>query len=410
MSFLRSRRAEHSVLAVFLGALGGCAEPQSDASVQVRDSAGVGIVENRRPAWGVGEGWRLSDEPTLSIGLADGPTEYQFSGIEGVVRLPDGGLVVADGGSREIRFFDASGAYVGASGRRGDAPGEYQQITSLGYGPGDSLWVYDFGNRRFTVLNPAGAVVRTVRLGGELSAVGAVGRLPHGSFVVREYWSKGPRSGQIRFGLSREPAAVVRYSADGGSLDTIGLFPGREVYIGSEDGRAVMSAPLFARSASVALVGNELFVGDQERFEIGRYTASGALRGITRVLDVDLRLTPEDIDRAVAERLAEEPPGRHAMLRAHLDAMDVPETRPAYGRLRVDSEGNLWVSAHALAPAEPTSWDVFDPGGRWLGAVRVPEDLRVHGIGGDWVLGVWRDALGVEYVRMYRLVKNGEIS
>jgi hypothetical protein len=30
----------------------------------------------------------------------------------------------------------------------------------------------------------------------------------------------------------------------------------------------------------------------------------------------------------------------------------------------------------------------------------------VQQIGGDFVLGVWRDELDVEYVRLYQLIKN----
>jgi hypothetical protein len=403
-----SRVLDGLIAVAVVAAVCGCAGSEGGAPVVVRDSAGVQIAENLRPAWRGGSGWTLSERPTLQIGVTDGPMEYQFTDIQGALRLPGGGFVVADGGSHEIRFFASDGSFLTATGRRGDAPGEYRQITDLGYGPGDSVWVYDFGTRRFTVLTTVGELVRTTNLGGALSAVGAVGRFPAGSFIVREYWGSGTHSGAVRSGLSRDPAAVATYSADGAELDTVGLFPGREVYIGSEDGRAVMSAPLYARNASVALSGDELYVGDQERFEIGLYTASGELRRLVRLLGVDLRVTQDDIDRAVAERLAGQPPERHAMLRAHLGAMDVPETRPAYGRMLVDSEGNLWVAKYSSFPVQPASWRVIDSGGGLLGAVQVPERFHVHQIGEDWILGVWRDEFGVEYVRLHALVKADE--
>jgi len=391
-------------------AMVGCGVDESSDPAIVRDSAGVRIVESTRPSWPEGAGWRLSENPILQIGVAEGEPEYQFVRIEGAVRLPDDRVVVADAGTCAIRFFDPQGAFLTASGRRGDAPGEYRQIAGLGYGPGDSLWVYDFGHRRFTVLTAAGEPARTMNLGGALSAVGAVGRLSDGSFVVREYWSSGSHTGTVKSGLNRDPAAVAVYSSDGAALDTVGLYPGREVYIGSEDGRAVMSTPLLARNASVMLWGDEVYVGDQERFEIKLYSRSGILERLIRLLNIDLRVTEQDIERAVAQRLADEPPERHAMVRAHLDAMDVPETRPAFGRLLVDAQGNLWVAEHTPYPAEPLTWRVFDPDGRLLGAVRVPERFQIHQIGEDWILGVWRDDLGVEYVRMYGLDKRPEAS
>lgn len=389
-----------------LAGIVACGERDTDIKVPVRDSAGVVVVESRRPAWAAGAGWTFEEQPLLEIGVADGAAEYQFVQIEGVLRLPDGRIVVADGGSREIRFFDSAGRFLAAVGRRGDAPGEYQWIDGMGYGPGDSLWVYDYGTRRFTLLTSVGELARTLTLGPALSNLGAVGRLADGSFVVREYWSAGGAQGaEIRLGLGRYPAAVARYSPDGAELDTIGLFPGREVFIGTEGGRAVMSAPLFAHTTSAVVREVEVFIGDQEQFEIGLYCADGTLRRLVRVPDVDLRVRRDDIEQARAARLAAAREEERGGLEAHLNALDVPETRPAYSRLLVDSEGNLWVAGYAPYPREPRLWQVFDPDGRLLGGVGVPERFRVHAIGSDWVLGAWRDEMDVEYVWLNRLVK-----
>ena len=34
-----------------------------------------------------------------------------------------------------------------------------------------------------------------------------------------------------------------------------------------------------------------------------------------------------------------------------------------------------------------------------------PPGFRPHDIGADYVLGVWRDELGIEFVRMYDLIE-----
>ncbi|MDT8369964.1 MAG: hypothetical protein RQ745_12225, partial [Longimicrobiales bacterium] len=53
-----------ALLAV-LAASSGCDTAGGDAGEPFtqRDSAGIAIAESRRPAWGEGEGWRLSPEP-----------------------------------------------------------------------------------------------------------------------------------------------------------------------------------------------------------------------------------------------------------------------------------------------------------------------------------------------------------
>ncbi len=59
-----------------------------------------------------------------------------------------------------------------------------------------------------------------------------------------------------------------------------------------------------------------------------------------------------------------------------------------------------------------STFEVFAPDGTWLGSVELPPGLErgfiqyqapYMEIGTDYVLGVWRDELDVQYVRMYRL-------
>jgi hypothetical protein len=242
-------------------------------------------------------------------------------------------------------------------------------------------------------------------LGPELSNVGAVGRLADGSFAVREYWSSRGDAAEARGGLIREPAAVARYSMDGSHLDTIGLFLGREVFIGSDAGRAVMAAPLFARTLSVAVSDERVVIGDPVTFEFGLYTPAGDLLRLVRIRDLDLRVRHEDVEAEIEARLAAEPPERRSTMRVHLEAMDVPATRPAYGRLLADREGNVWVADYATAASEPREWRVFDPEGRLLGRVTLPERFRALDIGAEWIVGVWRDEEDVETVRVYRILK-----
>jgi hypothetical protein len=379
-----------------------CGGNDANDRVVRRDSSGVTIIESQGPAWREGTGWHLSSQPTLEIGQADGPPEYQFHRVEGALLLEDGRIVVADAGSGEIRFYGHDGAFQKSSGRRGQAPGEYQAITSLGYGPADSIWVFDYGLRRFTVLTSQGEVMRTLTVGGNLSALNAVGRLSDGWFVVREGWS-GALHTENRQGLARDPVAVVRTSPNGSELDTIATVVGREVYLSSEDGRAVMSAPLFARSSSAAVSGDRVYIGDQETFEVKSYNAGGSLEQIVRVPNVDLRLTGSDIQDAKEAVLANEPKERRAMMRHHYDQMDVPPTRPAYSDLMVDARGNLWTAEYVRYPESPAVWTVFSPDGALLGEVHMPQNFRPFKIGQDWLIGVGRDELDIEYVRLYRI-------
>src|SRR5688500_7971942 len=62
----------------------------SSATAQAtRDSAGIRIVDNVKPAWVPGREWRLSEKPTLDIGRGT-----ELGRIAGATRLSDGRIVV----------------------------------------------------------------------------------------------------------------------------------------------------------------------------------------------------------------------------------------------------------------------------------------------------------------------------
>lgn len=50
-----------------------------------------------------------------------------------------------------------------------------------------------------------------------------------------------------------------------------------------------------------------------------------------------------------------------------------------------------------------SSWYVFDGRGAWLGEVSTPPGLSIFEIGADYVLGLRRDQLGVQFVVMLPL-------
>lgn len=86
----------------------GCTKSAPSRTYVVRDSAGVTIVENTSPAWSSGEEWRVVEPPVVEIGVIDGDQRYQLSRVLGVGRLSDGRILVANGGSQEIRVIRAS--------------------------------------------------------------------------------------------------------------------------------------------------------------------------------------------------------------------------------------------------------------------------------------------------------------
>ena len=135
-----------SLLALALSLLPGIAcqqdrEPPETPSraAQLRDSAGVRITENPLPPEGTIPGWEINPEPSLSIGKAEGEAPYLLHRIRRAATLSDGRIVVANGGSNELRVFDASGTHTATWSREGEGPGEFTSLVGVDPWRGDSL-------------------------------------------------------------------------------------------------------------------------------------------------------------------------------------------------------------------------------------------------------------------------------
>jgi len=387
--------------------LGACApgEEEPEGGVLYRDSAGVEIVESTRPAWEEGVGWTVGPEPLLRIGVVEGDLAHQFTGITGAVRLPEGTVVVADDGSQEVRFFGLDGSHLKTVGRRGGGPGEFTGLAGLGKDTMGGVWAYDFSLRRITWMDGTGEITGITSLGLEPGMLNAVGVLSDGTFLLKQLWGAEETSAASRGGLRRDPIALVRFDTQGVLLDTLGLFPGREVYLTEEDGRGVMNTPPFARNASTTIRSGRAIVGPQRAFEVLEIAPNGSLVRVVRIPRREEAVGPEALEAYIQGRLRGAPADRHPGIRRSLEAMPVPETVPPYGAIRGDDVGNLWVGAWAMYPQLADTWEVFAPGGAWLGTVKMPPGVDPADIGPDWILGVGRDELDVEYVVVYPLIK-----
>ena len=377
-----------------------CADAdRTSDSATVRDSAGIQIVESASAMWEVGQEWRLSPEPTLTIGVIDGAEEYQLFRAASAVRLATGEIVVANSGTYELRFYDSSGGFLRKVGREGEGPGEYRLLRAVWRHGTDSLIVPDPLNRRVNVLTGDGEFVRSFSLGADL--VVPLGLLSEGTFLCM--MRERPAEGERPEGLVRSHMYYARYDVDGGLLDTLVRRPGDEGYYGGTENMSFSLAPPFGRRTQVTAGGDRWYYGSSDVWEIERYSADGTLTQLIRRREPNRPITAEiaeDYKRGVRESLSEVP---EPIRRARED-LSLPETMPAYKQFIVDDEDNLWVAEYTRSEEQP-SWAVFDPDGRFLGTVSVPADGVVTHIGPGFVLGIWTGEMDEDQVREYELIK-----
>lgn len=104
----------------------------------------------------------LDATPMLTIGASDGNPQLMFHQAHAARRTADGLVVVADGGSRQLRWFGPDGTPVRVAGRQGDGPGEFVGSLALIPWAGDTIAAVDRGNRRVSLLTAAGEFQRAV--------------------------------------------------------------------------------------------------------------------------------------------------------------------------------------------------------------------------------------------------------
>ena len=389
---------------------------------QVEDSAGIIIVDNPRPAADSRLGWRVSPQPAVSIGTVEGAEDFQLHRVDDALKLRDGRIVVANGGSHQLLVFDGDGNYLTAWGQQGEGPGDFGgSYGSDGLGPpllfwvepwpGDSLAIchgtYTGGSHLLAIWDTQGRHGRTIDL-ARGDAVSTCRDVVHDGTIL----ASRPRSsvfptpdGSAETGIHRADHEFVVVAPDGSSRVSLGPHPGSETFWIWQETPFVLMDPPFQKSLLWAAWGELAVVTPTDHYEIRAYQTDGTLARIVR-LDHDVRSpTQADLDNHQTERLSR---GASANFVTALEAHPVPESFPAFSAIEVDFLGNLWVREYNLPGEQGRAlWSVFDPDGLVLGFVETPPELVIYEIGDDYILGKATDDLGVEYVQVWGLDRSG---
>jgi 6-bladed beta-propeller len=345
--------------------------------------------------------WRVSDLPTLRIGEADGQPQYTLDEVRGVVEWPDSGIVVIDGGSLELRWFDRLGQWVRSTGRAGRGPGEFGALQWVRSHFRDSIFVYDARQRRLTRFGIDG------RLAGVTDRLELSNSLPVGALSDKllTYWTVF----RVVSDTDRPymtPAEYWLYDRENQSIGELAASSGTMEFVVWEQNAALgryrsMYAFPFDIMPAAAVGEERIFMTDGEAPEVRVYDVEGLLRQIWRVDDPGREVTEADVERFVDAMVsqADDPDA----VRAGYANVESPEHMPLFESLIVDGVGWLWAATYDMSHAPPHAWVVFDSSGVARGTVHTPEGLEIHQIGRDFILGVERDELGVERVVRYGL-------
>lgn len=408
MSKLIFSRAIHLLPGAGLGAVllivgltscsAGEADPGWAGSV---DTLATGQIVVRNPETGIWDEesrWTVVEE--LRIGSIDevGPamlgrvTDYELDSL--------GRIWLFEGQAQELRVFDADGNHVRTVGRKGEGPGEFNQVIGMDWGPDGLLWLIDPANNRISKVDTAGAFVESVPTIGGITVM----PWPGGFDRTGHFYTYGiDPDVEDDFGL-----LMVRYDEDLQPIDSVAVpeFPGERQLLELRTESSHMITPVpFSPGIEWRLRNDGGYWGGLEGeyrlFELA-WPSGDTLRSISREWD-PLPVTEEDLDLAME--------GMQWFLDqgGKLDRSRIPSTKPAFRSFFVDPLDRIWVVRQTTGPdRENRLLDVFDSDGRYLGMVELPFRLADYPdpiVRGDYMIAIVEDELEVPYVVQARIVQ-----
>ncbi len=363
----------------------------SPASAATQDTVVVEAAGS--PAWGSAP--RLVEE--VRLGALQGADEEMFGSVGSIAVTPGGNVVIADIQVPVLRLYSPEGVYLGDAGRKGEGPGEYQTLLGVRPHPG-GFAVWDPANARVSVFDEAGAFLRSFRVASGLHTGDAFQVDTTGTFYVKGNAEAGPADAS---GGGSSGVSWLVLDAEGeirGAIPVPAESPeGPAFALSAREGQL---RPFTVRTEATISPHGYRVAARNDVYALLRPMRDGRMLRIER----PYRAIPvAGEERKQWERWVEffsRMSGRRFG--------EVPEWKPAFHDFFVDDDGRYWVRRYVAAAEgpdrmhpspdrppftwrEPTTYDVIEADGRFLGTLVLPPDTRPRVSRG---LQLWATAAG----------------
>ncbi len=366
-----------------------------------RDSAGIRIVDHRasdtpRVAW------TITERPRVSVGGEAGEKWQVLHRVEFAARLSTGDIAVTNGSTREVFVYDSAGKYKLSVGRAGEGPGEFGAPAWVGIQSDSIVVVDEMYPSRINIFDSKGVFARAAPMSKErhLGEAAVYGSFANDTFLLM---GRGGRCPEVVAPPGFHWTCVRLFTSNhrtGATNEIPGTFPSM-----MGDG-----TPLMLRSATkFAAHGDRFIMAMTHPYEVRRYHQSGKLEWIARI-DRPLRpVTPSMIAEYNAEVTKAQSgysPAVIADIRKRIGGDPrFPDSLSAYDHVLATEDGGAWARQYSYPPDSAPRWDVFDARGIHQGTVTLRPRFHPFQIGSDFILGLGRDSLDLEYVHLFDLVR-----
>jgi hypothetical protein len=343
----------------------------------------------------------INPDPAVQVGVTAGDTLYELHRVATPFVTSNNTLVIPLRDANSIREFSPNGEFIRALGGPGSGPGEFR-ILIAAWPRGDTIEAYDFQLRRVTRFVPDGSV-QVVSLDADLPDLSMAPSALGDGWVVGGVAEAGPGR--------RDRMVFHRFARDGSDLGEIA----------STDGMARYEAPGFLGPEPLsprpffAVADDRVYVAESLTPRIRVLDSHGAALQELAWEPASGPAPGEILAAVVDSAIAAAAPDQAPALRTRLEAAPSPERLSVFWSMIVDELGFVWVQRyeplrHAAAlgglresSGAGGSWQIFSPRGVAAGLVEMPPDLQPVQITANVIVGIARDDLGVESVRVHTL-------
>ena len=327
---------------------------------------------------------RIAFKEDLTVGVKEGDENSMFGervyfNVDG-----DGNIFVTDWDRKRIQKYGPDGKYLLTIGRKGQGPGEFQNVWEPEFDKEGNLYVVDIAQKRISFFGRDGRYLRQigfpmVNISGSLY-FDALGYFLMAVDEIREEGEQGARWDSV-VGLYDDKFQPLEvFHRESHEIKTSG---GQDEDSIAKSLAASMSDSAFKPAPHYLLAPDgEIFFGFSRTYEIKVYSLEGKP---VRIVRKDYDPAPvtaqdkeqfEDIQRAEFLRFL--PAKAENATKKALRLILYPKYKPAYQSFTVADDGWLFVIVENRG-SETTVLDVFDAEGRYLARTEAPipsEGLR----------------------------------
>jgi hypothetical protein len=344
----------------------------------------------------------------------DGNAEELVS-IRKVLFSSEHDIVLMQAQDGQVRYYDSDGEFVGAFGAQGSGPGEFSDLYNIGF-VSDTLWMWDLGLSRMTLVSPNRELVRTfgvtwslndlppdltgVFIGGPLFVQGY---RPDGDLIVdvaRPASSPFPEPyvDNVVFGsmgVNGQVKGVPFHVRHGGRMSiptNIGSL--RVPFLLRNPARVALSDDGSRFASAVA----HLDADQSEEIEVTMWSDNGEMTWSRAIAFDPVPLPSSVVDSVFVDAQQSLTVEGADLLRSELA---IPDVYPPLAGVTIGMDGSVWVGM--IERDGGTPYLVLNDEGGLVGAVSLPLRSQVAAADRDRVWVIERDELDVEDLVQYAI-------